>query len=88
MGVEPDALDLSPESIAQSHWSTQHENGDLPIMERIEAVAACKANDAHHEEVDAAAATGATNGAATNKAAARAAADAVGKAAPSQDAAQ
>jgi thioredoxin reductase (NADPH) len=36
VGMDVDALDLSPESIAQSHWSSEHDQaGDEPIVNRI-----------------------------------------------------
>ncbi len=33
--LDPDAVHLSAESIAQSHWSTERDNGEKPIIERI-----------------------------------------------------
>jgi len=34
-GVDADAVSLSTESIAQSHWSSQRENGEGTIIERV-----------------------------------------------------
>jgi len=34
-GLSPDALDLSPETIAQSHWSSERDSGEPPIIERV-----------------------------------------------------
>jgi len=34
-GITPDVLDLSPESIAQSHWSIERQHGESPIIERV-----------------------------------------------------
>ena len=33
--LDPDAVNLSPESIAQSHWSNERDNGEMPIIERV-----------------------------------------------------
>jgi thioredoxin reductase (NADPH) len=41
--VAPVAVDLSPESIAQSHWSSERDNGEKTMIERIEEAAECKA---------------------------------------------
>ncbi|RYG67199.1 hypothetical protein EON80_14070, partial [bacterium] len=36
VGMDSNALDLSPESIAQSHWSSERdEAGEKPMVERI-----------------------------------------------------
>jgi len=40
VGLDADAVDISAESIAQSHWSSEREEmGEKPILERIEEVA-------------------------------------------------
>jgi thioredoxin reductase (NADPH) len=39
-GMEAGALDLSPESIAQSHWSLEHDKrGEMTMIERVEDAA-------------------------------------------------
>jgi thioredoxin reductase (NADPH) len=39
-GISPDALDISTQSIAQSHWSSEHEAmGEKSMIERVEEVA-------------------------------------------------
>lgn len=35
-GVSPEMVDISPESIATSHWSSEHEAGEKTIIERVE----------------------------------------------------
>jgi len=46
-GVDPEAVDISPQSVAQSHWSSERdEAGEKPIIERVEEVAQCQANAA------------------------------------------
>lgn len=48
-GLNPEAVDLSAESIAQSHWSVERDSGEKPMLERIEeTAAACDA--AKHAE--------------------------------------
>ena len=38
--LDPDAVDFSPESIAQSHWSHEHDQiGEKSIVERVVAAA-------------------------------------------------
>lgn len=34
-GLDPDAVHLSAETIAQSHWSSERDNGQAPVIERI-----------------------------------------------------
>ena len=43
-GVSAEAVDISPESIAQSHWSNERQ--EKPIIERIEEGAECQENSA------------------------------------------
>ncbi len=38
-GLPAEAVDISTESIAQSHWSSERENGAKPMLERVEEVA-------------------------------------------------
>ncbi len=39
-GVDPDAVDMTPESFAQSHWSHEHDQiGEKPMIERVEEAA-------------------------------------------------
>jgi hypothetical protein len=39
-GVPAEALDISAQSIAQSHWSSEHDAmGEKPMIERVEEVA-------------------------------------------------
>ncbi len=39
-GIPPEALDISMQSIAQSHWSSERDAaGDKPVIERVEEVA-------------------------------------------------
>jgi thioredoxin reductase (NADPH) len=46
-GVSAESVDISSESIAQSHWSNEHdEMGEKPIIERVEEVAECQSNGA------------------------------------------
>ncbi len=33
--LDPDAVHISAESIAQSHWSSERDNGEKPIIERV-----------------------------------------------------
>lgn len=33
--LDPDALHLSAETIAQSHWSSERDNGEAPVIERV-----------------------------------------------------
>ncbi|HVF09337.1 MAG TPA: hypothetical protein VNA16_00955, partial [Abditibacteriaceae bacterium] len=51
-GVPAEALDLSPESIAQSHWSSERDQmGEKPMLERItETAEACQLNGASGAE--------------------------------------
>lgn len=35
MNLDPDAVDLTPESVAQSHWSSERDEGEKPIIERV-----------------------------------------------------
>ena len=42
-GLTSDDVDISAESIAQSHWSNEREEmGEKPMLERVEETAACK----------------------------------------------
>ena len=50
-GLSADALDISAESIAQSHWRSASEGGEEPIINRVEETVECKAQ---HEAVEAA----------------------------------
>ncbi len=34
-GLEPGAVSLTPEAIAQSHWSSERDNGEAPVIERV-----------------------------------------------------
>lgn len=54
-GVSAQSVDLSPESIATSHWSSERDSGGKPMIERVEEVVECQAN---HQQ-DAAPATSA-----------------------------
>ncbi len=46
-GVSAESVDISPESIAQSHWSSQREEmGEKPIIERVVEVAECQEKEA------------------------------------------
>lgn len=51
-GVPADAVDLSAQSIAQSHWSSEHEEmGEKTMIERVEEVAeVCAIEEAKIEE--------------------------------------
>ncbi len=41
-GLSADAVDISSESIAQSHWRSKEEGGEDPIVNRVEEVVECK----------------------------------------------
>ena len=52
-GVEADAVDISLESIAQSHYSTERDiMGEKTIIERVEEVAECQANESTHKDTE------------------------------------
>ena len=42
-GLSADAVDISSESIAQSHWRSKEEGGEDPIINRVEEVVGCEA---------------------------------------------
>jgi hypothetical protein len=34
-GLEPGEISLSPEAIAQSHWSSERDSGEAPVIDRV-----------------------------------------------------
>lgn len=38
--MDPDQVDITPQSVAQSHWSSEREEGEKPIIERVAEAAA------------------------------------------------